>query len=54
MTAWQNAKHKLALEQMGMAPFVWLGKLATIFLPLKGHHRIFLFFQTKILAAHPK
>ena len=35
---------KLRLERIGMAPFVWLGKLAAILFPLKTQHGIFLFF----------
>ncbi len=41
---YKAAISKLKWERIGMAPFVWLGKLAAVFFPLKSKHEIVLFF----------
>lgn len=45
---------KLSLERMGMAPFVWMGKLAGLLFPLKTKHTVFLFFPNADIGGAPK
>ena len=45
---------KLSLERMGMAPFVWMGKLAGLLFPLKTKHNVFLFFPNADIGGAPK
>ena len=45
---------KLSLERMGMAPFVWMGKLAGLLFPLKTKHNVFLFFPNTDIGGAPK
>ena len=51
---YKAAIKKGKLERMGMAPFVWLGKLAAIFFPLKTQHDIFLFFPNADIGGSPR
>ena len=45
---------KLSLERMGMAPFVWMGKLAGLLFPLKTKHTVFLFFPNADIGGAPE
>ena len=51
---YKAAIQKLQLERIGMAPFVWLGKLAAVFFPLKTKHGIFLFFPNADIGGSPR
>ncbi|RYY49543.1 MAG: hypothetical protein EOO06_06755 [Chitinophagaceae bacterium] len=51
---YRAAIKKLRLEQIAMAPFVWLGKLAALLFPLKSRHRVFLFFPNADIGGSPK
>lgn len=51
---YKAAIQKLQLERIGMAPFVWLGKLAAMFFPLKTKHQIFLFFPNADIGGSPR
>lgn len=51
---YKAAIQKLQLERIGMAPFVWLGKLAAVFFPLKSEHAIFLFFPNADIGGSPR
>lgn len=51
---YKAAIQKLRLERVGMAPFVWLGKLAVIFFPLKTQHAVFLFFPNADIGGSPR
>lgn len=51
---YKAAIKKLQLERIGMAPFVWLGKLAAVFFPLKTKHQIFLFFPNADIGGSPR
>jgi glycosyltransferase involved in cell wall biosynthesis len=51
---YKAAIQKLKWERIGMAPFVWLGKLAAIFFPLKTKHSIFLFFPNADIGGSPR
>ncbi|RYY67432.1 MAG: hypothetical protein EOO13_14565, partial [Chitinophagaceae bacterium] len=42
------------LERIGMAPFVWLGKMAALIFQLKTTHRIFLFFPNADIGGSPR
>ena len=51
---YKAAIQKLRLERVGMAPFVWLGKLAAVFFPLKTQHGVFLFFPNADIGGSPR
>ncbi|MBC7937193.1 MAG: glycosyltransferase family 4 protein [Rhizobacter sp.] len=51
---YKAAIKKLRLESIGMAPFVWLGKLTAILYPLKTRHSIFLFFPNADIGGSPR
>lgn len=51
---YKAAIKKLQMERIGIAPFVWLGKLAAVFFPLKTKHRIFLFFPNADIGGSPR
>lgn len=51
---YRSAIQKLQLERIGMAPFVWLGKLAALFFPLKTKHSVFLFFPNADIGGSPR
>ncbi|MFZ4768813.1 MAG: glycosyltransferase family 4 protein [Ferruginibacter sp.] len=51
---YQAAIKKLSLERIGMAPFVWMGKLAGLLFPLKTKHNVFLFFPNADIGGAPK
>ena len=51
---YKAAIKKLRLERIGMAPFVWLGKLGSFLFPLKTKHDIFLFFPNADIGGSPR
>lgn len=51
---YKAARKKLLLEQIGMAPFVWLGRLAGMLFPLKTKHKVFLFFPNADIGGSPQ
>ncbi len=51
---YRQAKLKLKLEQIGMFPFVLLGKLYGSLFPLKTKHRIFLFYPNADIGGSPR
>ena len=51
---YKAAIQKLQLERIGMAPFVWLGKLAAVFFQLKTKHSVFLFFPNADIGGSPR
>lgn len=51
---YKAAIQKLRLERVGMAPFVWLGKLAAVFFPLRTQHAVFLFFPNADIGGSPR
>jgi hypothetical protein len=51
---YQAAIKKLWWERIGMAPFVWLGRLAGWLFPLKTQHSIFLFFPNADIGGSPR
>lgn len=51
---YRAAIKKLRVENIGVAPFVWLGKLAGKIFPLKTKHNIFLFFPNADIGGAPK
>jgi glycosyltransferase involved in cell wall biosynthesis len=51
---YQAAIKKLWWERIGMAPFVWLGRLAGWLFPLKTRHSIFLFFPNADIGGSPR
>ena len=51
---YKAAIKKLQLERIGMMPFVWLGKVAAVFFPLKTRHSIFLFFPNADIGGSPR
>lgn len=51
---YKAAIRKLWWERVGMAPFVWLGRLAGFIFPLKTKHSIFLFFPNTDIGGSPR
>ncbi len=51
---YQAAIKKLRFENIGVAPFVWLGKLAANVFPLKTKHKVFLFFPNADIGGAPR
>ncbi len=51
---YQAAIKKLKIESIGVAPFVWLGKLAGKLFPLKTKHKAFLFFPNADIGGAPR
>jgi glycosyltransferase involved in cell wall biosynthesis len=51
---YKTAIRKLWWERIGMAPFVWLGKLAGYLFPLKTKHSLFLFFPNADIGGSPR
>ena len=51
---YKAAIKKLRWERIGMAPFVWLGRLAGFIFPLKTKHSIFLFFPNADIGGSPR
>ncbi len=45
---------KLGWERLGMAPFIWLGRLAGQLFPLKTKHSVFLFFPNADIGGSPR
>lgn len=48
------AKQKLRMESIGVLPFVWLGKIAAVFFPLRTKHAVFLFFPNADIGGSPR
>jgi glycosyltransferase involved in cell wall biosynthesis len=51
---YKKAINKLKWEQLGMSPFVLLGRLAGYLFPLKTNHSIFLFFPNTDIGGSPR
>lgn len=51
---YRAAIKKLRLERIVMAPFVWVGKMAAHFFPLKNHYNVFLFFPNADIGGAPR
>ena len=51
---YQAAITKLRFENIGVAPFVLLGKLAGLLFPLKTRHKAFLFFPNADIGGAPR
>lgn len=51
---YKAATRKLRWERVGMAPFVWLGRLVGHIFPLKSTHGIFLFFPNADIGGSPR
>ncbi len=51
---YKAAIRKLQLENIGVAPFVWLGKIAGSLFPLKTKHKAFLFFPNADIGGAPR
>jgi glycosyltransferase involved in cell wall biosynthesis len=51
---YRQAKRKFLIEQIGMFPFVLLGRLFGILAPLKTKHRLFLFYASADIGGAPK
>jgi L-malate glycosyltransferase len=51
---YKAAIKKLRIESIGVLPFVWLGKIAAVFFPLKTKHPVFLFFPNADIGGSPR